>query len=99
MRAMHQANQNWRGPKSWKMVVGVRYPQRMWTAHGAHKRSIQGAIKPHGGRLVNRSSQKNTAGMFSISVSEDLAKDVENIADGILSPLEGFIVKSDFDSV
>jgi sulfate adenylyltransferase len=37
--------------------------------------------------------------MFSISVSEDLANDVENIADGIFSPLEGFLVKSDFDGV
>lgn len=61
--------------------------------------SIQGAIKPHGGRLVNRISQKNTAGMFSITITEDLANDVENIADGIFSPLEGFLVKSDFDSV
>lgn len=37
--------------------------------------------------------------MFSISVSEDLANDVENIADGIFSPLEGFLVKADFDGV
>ncbi|MBM3906042.1 MAG: sulfate adenylyltransferase [Thaumarchaeota archaeon] len=57
------------------------------------------AIRPHGGRLVSRISQKNTAGMFSISISEDLANDVENIADGIFSPLEGFLVKSDFDGV
>ncbi|WP_100182832.1 sulfate adenylyltransferase [Candidatus Nitrosotenuis aquarius] len=57
------------------------------------------AIRPHGGRLVSRISQKNTAGIFSISVSEDLANDVENIADGIFSPLEGFLVKSDFDGV
>ncbi|MBM3904745.1 MAG: sulfate adenylyltransferase [Thaumarchaeota archaeon] len=57
------------------------------------------AIRPHGGRLVSRISQKNTAGMFSISVSEDLANDVENIADGIFSPLEGFLVQSDFDGV
>lgn len=61
--------------------------------------SIQGAIKPHGGRLVNRTTQKNTSGMFSISISEDLANDVENIADGIFSPLEGFLVQSDFDGV
>ncbi len=61
--------------------------------------SIQGAIKPHGGRLVNRTTQKDTSGMFSISISEDLANDVENIADGIFSPLEGFLVQSDFDGV
>ena len=57
------------------------------------------AIRPHGGKLVNRIAQKNTSGMFSISVSEDLANDVENIADGIFSPLEGFLVKADFDGV
>ena len=56
-------------------------------------------IKAHGGKLVNRITQKNTAGMFSISISEDLANDVENIADGIFSPLEGFLVKADFDGV
>ena len=57
------------------------------------------AIRAHGGKLVNRIAQKDTSGMFSISVSEDLANDVENIADGIFSPLEGFLVKSDFDGV
>jgi sulfate adenylyltransferase len=56
-------------------------------------------IRAHGGKLVSRITQKNTSGMFSISVSEDLANDVENIADGIFSPLEGFLVKSDFDGV
>ena len=56
-------------------------------------------IKANGGKLVNRIAQKNTSGMFSISVSEDLANDVENIADGIFSPLEGFLVKADFDGV
>lgn len=56
-------------------------------------------IKAHGGKLVSRITQKNTSGMFSISVSEDLANDVENIADGIFSPLEGFLVKADFDGV
>jgi sulfate adenylyltransferase len=57
------------------------------------------AIRPHGGKLVNRIAQKSAAGMFSISVSEDLANDVENIADGIFSPLEGFLTRADFDSV
>ena len=57
------------------------------------------AIRPHGGKLVNRITQKNASGMFSITLSEDLANDVENIADGIFSPLEGFLVKADFDGV
>ena len=35
----------------------------------------------------------------STSISEDLANDVENIADGIFSPLEGFLGQKDFESV
>lgn len=57
------------------------------------------AIRPHGGKLVSRISQKNPEGLYSISVSNDLANDVENIADGIFSPLEGFLFQSDFESV
>ena len=68
----------------------------MWPTHEALDMDT---IKPHGGKLVNRITQKNTNGMFSVSVSEDLANDVENIADGIFSPLEGFLSKPDFDSV
>ena len=37
--------------------------------------------------------------MLSIPVSSDLANDVENIADGILSPVEGFLNQQDFESV
>jgi len=56
-------------------------------------------IKPHGGILVNRINKINTSGLFSISISENLANDVENIADGIFSPLEGFLGKQDFENV
>jgi len=56
-------------------------------------------IKPHGGILVNRINKINTSGLFSISISEDLSNDVENIADGIFSPLEGFLGKQDFENV
>jgi sulfate adenylyltransferase len=59
----------------------------------------EGVIKPHGGRLINRITQKNPDGLYSISISEDLANDVENIADGIFSPLEGFLLQADFESV
>ena len=57
------------------------------------------SIKPHGGKLVNRITQSDPSGLFSITVTEDLANDVENIADGIFSPLEGFLGKKDFESV
>ncbi len=57
------------------------------------------SIKPHGGVLVNRITKVDPSGLLSIQISEDLANDVENIADGIFSPLEGFLGKEDFESV
>ena len=57
------------------------------------------SIKPHGGLLVNRITNVDPTGLFSITISEDLANDVENIADGIFSPLEGFLGQKDFESV
>ena len=57
------------------------------------------SIKPHGGKLVNRITKADPSGLYSISISEDLANDVENIADGIFSPLEGFLEKKDFENV
>src|SRR5688500_8125250 len=58
--------------------------------------------EPHGGRLVNRiveSKNSNTQDMFSIEIDDNLRNDVENIGDGIFSPLEGFIGKVDFESI
>ena len=37
--------------------------------------------------------------MFSIEIDDNLRNDIENIGDGIFSPLEGFIGKDDFESV
>jgi len=56
---------------------------------------------PHGGKLINRfvTSDKKTDGMFTISVSSDLRNDIENIADGVFSPLEGFVGEQDFQSI
>lgn len=61
--------------------------------------SSHGAIRPHGGKLVNRISGKDMDGALAVPVSEDLANDVENIADGIFSPLEGFLLQADYESV
>ena len=55
--------------------------------------------KPHGGRLINRTTTTDPAGLFSISINEDLANDIENISDGIFSPLEGFLNQQDFEAV
>jgi len=57
--------------------------------------------RPHGGKLINRfdSTTKNIDGMSSIEVNYDLRNDIENIADGVFSPLEGFPVQDDFLSI
>ena len=56
-------------------------------------------ISPHGGKLVSRFGSKSTDGMFAVPVSADLRSDIENIADGIFSPLEGFVGQEDFASI
>lgn len=58
-----------------------------------------GISKPHGGILVNRITTKDPNQLFSVSINADLANDVENIADGIFSPLEGFLLQEDFEKV
>ena len=61
-----------------------------------------GIPKPHGGRLINRVCSSNMNiddDMSSIDVSTDLRNDIENIADGIFSPLEGFVGQDDFQSI
>jgi sulfate adenylyltransferase len=56
--------------------------------------------KPHGGKLINKfTTRKNADGIFSIEVTTDLRNDIENIADGIFSPIEGFMGQDDFESV
>ncbi len=63
--------------------------------------------KPHGGKLINRtlSEQKRkkiieqSSEYQSVSVSSDLMKDVENIASGLFSPLEGFNCREDYESI
>ena len=37
--------------------------------------------------------------MYVIQVNNDLRNDIENIADGVFSPLEGFLGQADFESV
>jgi sulfate adenylyltransferase len=56
--------------------------------------------QPHGGKLINKfTTRKNADGIFSIEVTTDLRNDIENIADGIFSPIEGFMGQDDFESV
>ena len=64
-------------------------------------------IPPHGGRLVNRIASneereellKKVEDMKKIRVSYWDLSELENIATGLFSPLEGFMIKEDYDSV
>ena len=64
--------------------------------------SSSGIPKPHGDKMVNRISSaidEDYDDLSSVDISADLRNDVENIADGIFSPLEGFVVQEDFQSI
>jgi len=62
---------------------------------------------PHGGKLVNRVVSEKRREKISeemreftkIEVETSLAKDIENIAYGVFSPLEGFLLEEDYLSV
>ena len=51
--------------------------------------SENNSIKAHGGILVNRITKVDSTGLFSITITEDLANDVENIADGKIFVIDG----------
>lgn len=63
--------------------------------------------RPHGGKLINREIGENGKEKFleqaselpTLNLEEGLAKDVENIAKGVFSPLEGFLLEEDYSSV
>lgn len=64
-------------------------------------------IKPHGGKLVDRilterereKALEDGKERSRIDVNVELARDIENIANGIFSPLEGFLLQEDFLNV
>ncbi len=64
-------------------------------------------IPPHGGKLVDRvlAGKKKDEALASaprlprLVIDADLVSDVENIATGVYSPLEGFLGSADFRSV
>ncbi len=63
--------------------------------------------RPHGGTLVNRvlSGDKQerlldeSDDMFSLKLRGGLRKDVQNLANGVYSPLQGFMCKNELDNV
>ena len=66
-----------------------------------------GLPRPHGGKLVNRVLERRSKESVleqvkefpRIEVSKDLAVDIENIAYGVFSPLEGFMTQNDYLAV
>lgn len=57
-------------------------------------------IKPHGGKLVQRQGKYLPAGKYpELSINQETYADMENIATGVFSPLEGFIKQEDYKSV
>ncbi len=65
---------------------------------------VDNALSPHGGRLVERmATQPPTAPSYgaakSIEVNDQVARECINIAYGVFSPLQGFMVKEDVDAV
>jgi len=58
---------------------------------------------PHGGKLVNRFYKKSELDLdnvdLTLQLDADQINEVLNIANGVYSPLEGFLNQDDFDSV
>lgn len=56
-------------------------------------------ILPHGGKLINKFIEGNYEDLETFEVSSDTRNDAENIATGVFSPLEGFMIEDDFLTV
>ena len=64
-------------------------------------------ISPHGGKLINLTASEKKrediisefSELHSFDIKKDLAQEIDNIAKGVFSPLEGFLTRSDYESV
>ncbi|NTV81548.1 MAG: sulfate adenylyltransferase [Candidatus Aminicenantes bacterium] len=64
-------------------------------------------IQPHGGKLVDRvlkgkdkaKALDRAAGLPRLTIDAELVSDIENIATGVYSPLDGFLGQADFRAV
>jgi len=66
--------------------------------------AVDNTLSPHGGELIERVAAPNdaphlAAGLPLLPVRDSIAREVINLAYGFFSPLEGFMVRSDVDSV
>ncbi|RJP38356.1 MAG: sulfate adenylyltransferase [Phycisphaerales bacterium] len=61
----------------------------------------KGLVPPHGGRLINRLGAKDDGGAVAATVllTQKQQCDLEMIAVGAMSPLEGFMGEADYNSV
>ena len=68
---------------------------------------MPGIPKPHGGRLVERvlsdkrrlMAIEEARELIGLDISREVAIDLENIARGVFSPLEGFLTRNDYEAV
>jgi sulfate adenylyltransferase len=64
-------------------------------------------IRPHGGKLIEREmsadkAEKILSGIgdfYNIQINTEQAQEIENITDGVFSPLEGFLTQDEYESV
>jgi len=63
--------------------------------------------KPHGGKLIDRTfkddqradAAKQAKSFPNLKVGSDIIQEIENIGNGVFSPLEGFMYQDDYQSV
>ena len=66
--------------------------------------AIDNTLSPHGGELIERVASPDNArhiaaGLPKLSVSDRIAREVINLSYGVFSPLDGFMDRSELDSV
>ena len=66
--------------------------------------SVDNSLSPHGGKIVNRVvspgfSHRKVMGTKPLAVNEQIAKECIGISHGFFSPLEGFMLRDDVESV
>ena len=66
--------------------------------------AIDNTLSPHGGELIERVASPDDArhmatGLPKLPVSDRIAREVINLSYGVFSPLDGFMVRSEVDSV
>ena len=57
--------------------------------------------KPHGGTLIDRKLKKDLSkqDIPTIEINTNLSEDIDNIANGVFSPLKGFLCRNDLENV